>query len=106
IAAMVERTLTVADAYYRRAETGISSLPADCRPAIRSAAWIYADIGRVIRSRGGDGITRRARTSMWRKLVLLTRALRVKEPPGHPVPTQPAVPLARHLIEACVGTGA
>lgn len=106
IAMMIERALALAETYYRRAETGIPSLPADCRPAIRAAAWIYADIGRVIRSRGGDAITGRARTSMWRKLVLLMRALRAKEPSWRPLPSEPAVPLARRLIEACVGAEA
>lgn len=103
IATMVERTLALADIYYARAEVGIAGLPVDCRPAIRAASAIYADIGRVIRANGCDSISRRARTSTWRKLVLLARArfgrTRTSAVPGA---SAPPVALAGALVDACV----
>lgn len=66
--------LEEADDLYDRSSAGVDALPADCRPAIRAASSIYRDIGRVIRARDGDGVTRRARVSGPRKLWLVTRA--------------------------------
>jgi phytoene synthase len=106
VASMVERALQLADLFYARAELGIAGLPADCRPAIRAASWIYADIGRVIRARGFDSVNGRARTSVWRKLLLALRArLGAAAPaiaagPGAPVPP---IALAGALVDACVG---
>ncbi|NMC69818.1 MAG: phytoene/squalene synthase family protein [Myxococcales bacterium] len=71
---VVERLLCEADRLYERAAPGIPLLPKDCRPAIRAARLIYADIGRVIREAGNDSVSRRATTSRGRKLVLLLRA--------------------------------
>jgi phytoene synthase len=100
IAAMVERALVLADEYYRRADLGIAALPRDCQAAIRAARWIYADIGRVIRGRGCDSVTGRARTSTLRKLVLLLRTTWTRaQPPMLALP--PAIPLASALVDAC-----
>ncbi|MCK6573239.1 phytoene/squalene synthase family protein [Myxococcota bacterium] len=71
LGAVVLRLLDAADEHYRLAELGVPGLPADCRPAIRAAGSIYADIGRVIRRRGGNSVDRRAHTSALRKLWLL-----------------------------------
>lgn len=71
---VVRRTLDHAELLARRAEQGIPALPRDCRVAIRAAAWIYGDIGRVIRARGYDSVGGRAFTSGGRKLWLLARA--------------------------------
>ncbi|MEM7158855.1 MAG: phytoene/squalene synthase family protein [Myxococcota bacterium] len=68
------RLLAHADRLYARANAGIPALPRDCQPAIRAASTIYADIGRVIARRGFDSVTRRARTSGWRKLWRLAQA--------------------------------
>lgn len=105
IAAMVERTLAVADDYYRRADIGIDELPADCRAAIRAARWIYADIGRVIRDRGHDSVSHRARTSAWRKLVLVLAARLSRARGDRSLLRVPATPLAGALVDACVGVG-
>ncbi len=75
IARVTRRMLTTADQLYRRAETGISSLPRDCRASIMAARLIYADIGRVIARRGYDAIEARAVVSRPRKLLLMGRAL-------------------------------
>jgi 15-cis-phytoene synthase len=68
------RLLGHAEGLYARAQAGIPALPRDCRPAIRAAALIYADIGRAIARRGFDSVTGRAHTSAPRKLWLLARA--------------------------------
>lgn len=88
---VVERLLAEADALYRRADHGIGRLPADGRRAIRAARLIYADIGRVIRRRGCDSVSGRARTTGLRKSWLLARALlrptpRVEGDGGPPAP--------------------
>jgi len=70
------RMLACADAVYGRAAEGIRSLPTDCRLAIRAALLIYEDIGTEIRENGYDSVTRRAFTSLPRKLTLLYRAVR------------------------------
>ena len=79
---VVRRLLDVADTCYARATVGIAGLPEDCRPAIHAAALIYADIGRVIRKRGGDTVTSRARTSALRKVWLAIRARWAARRPG------------------------
>jgi phytoene synthase len=95
------RLLDEADRLYARAHAGIDMLPADCRPAIRAASAIYRDIGRVIRRRGGDGITGRARVSGLRKLWLVGRAA-FATPSASPTPDLAAPPLApaAALVEA------
>jgi phytoene synthase len=70
LATVIERLLVEADALYVRGRSGIPYLPADCRPAIRAAGLIYADIGRCIRDNGHDAVDRRAHTSGRRKLWL------------------------------------
>ena len=69
------RILDVADVLYLRADAGIAGLSSDVRPAIYAARYIYADIGRVIRERGGDSVTTRAVVSSSRKAALVWRAL-------------------------------
>ena len=73
IAMLTERLLGAADIYYRRALTGLGALPVSCRPAIKSAAFIYRDIGREIAAHGYD-LNRRAHTSTVRKLALIAKA--------------------------------
>lgn len=74
VAAAVQRLLGEAGRLYARAQPGIGALPSDCRPAIRAASMIYADIGRVVRARGFDSVGGRARVGFARKLWLLARA--------------------------------
>jgi len=75
IAAVVARLLAAADELYRRAEHGIAALPRDCRPAIRAARLVYAEIGREVQRHGHDSVTRRAVVSRRRKAALMARAL-------------------------------
>jgi phytoene synthase len=74
IASVIERLLKAADDLYHRAEAGIAALPRDCRPAIRSAQLVYAEIGEEVRRHGFDSISRRAVVSGRRKLMLISRA--------------------------------
>jgi len=74
IASVIARLLEAADDLYRRAEAGIAALPRDCRPAIRSAQLVYAEIGEEVRRHGFDSISRRAVVSGRRKLMLISRA--------------------------------
>lgn len=72
---VVAGLLAAADGLYARAEPGIAALPLRCRPAIRAAGTIYAEIGRAVEANGLDSVTRRARVSGARKAGLLTGAL-------------------------------
>lgn len=71
---VVQRLLHAADALYDRAEHGIATLPRDCRPAIRAARLVYAEIGRELERFGLDSVNRRVVVSRNRKLALMARA--------------------------------
>jgi phytoene synthase len=103
IATVVKRLLAEADHHYRLGHAGIESLPADCRHAIRTAALTYQDIGRSIAANGHDSLSRRARTTLPRKLALVLRAT----VPVAPVPafaqsarTEPADASVARLVAA------
>ena len=74
LAGVVARLLAEADRLHARAQAGIAALPADCRPAIRAAGLIYAEIGRAVAANGHDAVGARARVGTPRKLALLARA--------------------------------
>ena len=76
LAVVVQRLLENADAYYQRAEDGISELPLACRPAIFMARHCYAEIGHQVRRRRFDSVSGRAVVGTSRKLWLLTRVAR------------------------------
>ena len=75
VRAMTRRLLGYADVLYRRGEAGIALLPLACRPGIRAARLIYADIGREIARSGYRTLERRAVVSGPRKAALLARAV-------------------------------
>ncbi len=74
LGAIVQRLLDVADGLYRRAEAGIAELPRDCRPAIRAARLVYAEIGQQLQRDGLDSVSRRTVVSRQRKIALMARA--------------------------------
>jgi len=74
--------LDEADLLYDRSWSGIAGLPPGCRPAIRAASLLYAEIGTRIRAAGCDSVTRRAWTSRRTKLRLLAAALGGGRPRG------------------------
>ena len=98
LAGVVARLLAEADGLYQRAEAGIAALPSPCRPAIRAAALIYAEIGRVVAVQDHDSISTRARVGTARKLTLIARALRAD--PATPGLAAPALPEVAFLIDA------
>jgi phytoene synthase len=71
---VVARLLAEAQRLYLRAEPGIAMLPRDCRPAIRAAHRIYAEIGAEVARNGFDSVSQRAVVSSTRKLALVARA--------------------------------
>ena len=98
LAGIVARLLAESDRLYARAAAGIAALPPGCRPAIRAAGLIYAEIGRVVAGQDHDSVTRRARVRSARKLALIARALR--QPAVTADLAAPALPEAAFLIEA------
>ncbi|MGU3402583.1 phytoene/squalene synthase family protein [Methylobacterium brachiatum] len=98
LAGVVARLLAEADGLYRQAEAGIAALPAPCRPAIRAAALIYAEIGRVVARQDHDSVSNRARVRTTRKLALIARALRSGA--ARPGLAAPPMPEVAFLIDA------
>jgi phytoene synthase len=100
VRAVIARLLDAADQLYARVADGIAELEPACRPGIRAAQWIYADIGRLVRARGCDSIATRAIVPSGRKVWLVLCAMLPA-----PVPTAvgvPPPPLAatRMLVDA------
>lgn len=75
LVSVTERLLVAADGLYRQAEAGIAQLPRACRPAIRAARLLYAEIGEEVRRRGHSVLAGRAVVSARRKATLLVHAL-------------------------------
>jgi phytoene synthase len=101
IASVVQRLLAAADDLYARAEHGIAQLPRDCRPAIRAARLVYAEIGRELERRGLDSVNQRAVVSGRRKLALLARAGgAVLLAPADPTRRWSALPATQFLVTA------
>ncbi len=67
VLATTRRVVALAEEYYRSGIQGITLLPRACQPAILSAALMYRAIGRKVRSRNGDGVTRRVHVGGLRK---------------------------------------
>jgi phytoene synthase len=72
---VARRLLGVAQCYYRQAELGIAALPRACRPGIRAAGRLYAEIGEQVARNGFDSVSRRAIVSPQRKLLVLAAGL-------------------------------
>lgn len=101
VARVAARLLAVADGYYLRSQAGIAALPARCRPSIRAAGLIYAEIGREIERNGMDSVNRRAVTAKTRKLALLMRAMSGGGLTGNPrQPHTAEAPEASFLLDA------
>jgi 15-cis-phytoene synthase len=101
IAGVVQRLLAAADDLYARAEHGIAQLPRDCRPAIRAARLVYAEIGRELERRGLDSVNQRAVVSGRRKLGLLLRASGAAlRAPADPSRRWSALPATQFLVVA------
>ena len=99
---VVARLLAEAETLYLRSEAGIARLPADCRPAIYAARFLYAEIGREVARNGHDSVTRRAVVPGARKVSLASKALRTAMLPlgRRWALTKPALEETRYLVEA------
>lgn len=105
LARVIARLLAAADEFYRRGLAGTALLPADCRPAIRTAALVYRQIGvRVARS-GHDSVTRRATTPLGEKLALALAARRAGDG-GAELVCLPPDPAVAELVAAASRAGA
>ena len=99
IGSVVERLLQSAEFLYARSVSGIGALPPSCRPGIRAAGLIYADIGRRIARQRFDTVTQRAHVPGRRKTVLLARSLTAILKYGGDA-SAPALTATRYLVDA------
>lgn len=72
---VVQRVVSAADLLYRRVDAASACIPVACRPGIRAARLLYAEIGQQVLRNGFDSVSRRARVTRSRKLALLLAAL-------------------------------
>ncbi len=101
LAGVIERLLNHADMLYQRSEHGIPELPRDCRPAIRAARLVYAEIGEQLRREGLDSISRRVVVSKQRKLALMARAAGAAMiSSGRAGAELPVLPAVQFLVDA------
>ena len=99
LGATIQRLLQEADALYLRSGAGIAHLPLTCRPGIRLARTLYADIGREIERRGGDSVSHRAKVSTGRKFALAAQTLVAMALP-QPRELAPVLEEAQFLVDA------
>ena len=104
LASVIARLLTAAEHLYERAGAGIQSLPADCRPGIYAARYLYAEIGHELERRGLDSVSRRTVVSGTRKVQLLAKALAAAAPSREEAVTG-LLEEARFLVEAAAAAG-
>lgn len=103
IASVVQRLLREAAALYTRAEHGIAALPRDCRPAIRAARLVYAEIGEQLERTGLDSINRRVVVSKSRKLVLMAYASGAAwYAPGSADSSMAPLPAVQYLVDTAL----
>ena len=106
VASVIERLIKAADVLYQRSEHGIGQLPRDCRPAIRAARLVYAEIGRELEKAGLDSINHRAVVSGKRKLALIARASGAAIiAPANPKHHFDALPANQFLVQAAMLPG-
>lgn len=96
---VVKRLLGEAQTLYARSETGLSSLPKDCRTAIYGARLIYSAIGDVIERRGYDSVNSRASTTGLKKVWLLARAFFASRLAFPELVRRPPLPEVAFLVE-------
>ena len=99
LAGVVQRLLDEAAALYKGAGTGVALLPADCRPGINAARYLYSGIGGEVRRRGLDSVATRAVVPPGRKAGLFALALLDCLNPSR-AGTVGSLPAVRFLIDA------
>jgi 15-cis-phytoene synthase len=98
LAGVIARILRAADDLYERADAGIAGLPASCRPGIRAARLLYAEIGHELRRNGLNSVAHRAIVPAARKLRLLAQAAAPAF--AGEAPTQPCLEQGQFLVDA------
>ncbi|MEL6751504.1 MAG: squalene/phytoene synthase family protein, partial [Pseudomonadota bacterium] len=98
---VVERLLDAADEIYERALTGLSDLPATCRPGIRAAGMVYAGIGSQVRANGFNSVDHRAYTTRAHKVRLLVASISKRDLAGN-CDESPALAEVNYLVDAAV----
>ncbi len=96
---LTERMLDAARPLYDSGLTGIALLPEACRPAIRAAAAIYAEIGAEIARAGHDSIAQRAVVSKRRKIAIAAGSF-IPGRSGNADHAAPAAPECQFLVDA------
>jgi phytoene synthase len=76
---VVRRLLSEADRLYARSGVGIADLPLLCRPGIRAARFLYAEIGQQVERHAFDAVSRRAVVPPLRKAEVLVRSLTARD---------------------------
>jgi len=104
IGRVIRRVLQSAEALYARGALGIAQLPLRCRPGIRAAGLIYAEIGAALAGNGYDSVTVRAHVPARRKVALLARSLGVLVPAKSDAAAAPALAAAHYLVDAACGS--
>jgi phytoene synthase len=79
LGSVVRRLLDEADQLYARSGVGIAELPRLCRPGIRAARFLYAEIGRQVERYAFDAVSRRAVVPPLRKAQVLIRSLTARD---------------------------
>jgi phytoene synthase len=102
---VVQRLLAEADRLYALSGTGIAGLPFWCRPGIRAARFLYAEIGDQVERCAFDSVSRRAVVPPLRKAVVLAQSL-VARDRGMDGTSSPVHAQARFLIDALSDRGA
>lgn len=99
LGSVVKRLLDHADKIYKRAMTGVADLPTTCRPGIRAAALVYAEIGQKVRANNYNSVDYRAYTTKARKLSLM---LQVPGKPFDIISCDQSAPLpeVKYLVDA------
>jgi phytoene synthase len=103
---VVARLLAEADALYERSDHGVAKLPWRCRPAIRSARLVYAEIGKQVQRMDFDSVNKRAVVSTQKKIGLIGRAsaAAITLPSAGPARTPP-LPAIQYLVDAAASRG-
>jgi phytoene synthase len=99
LARVIAAVLDEADRLYGLATSGISYLPAACRPAIHASRLLYAEIGREVERLSYNSVSHRAVVSTRRKSMLMASAITaaVLKSDRSAVP---ALPEAQFLLDA------
>jgi phytoene synthase len=103
LAGVVRRLLDEADRLYQRSTAGIGQLPIVCRPSIRAAQVLYAEIGREVERQGFDSVSRRAVVDGKRKLALLGWSILTSQRIATGLVAEP-LEETRFLVDAVVAT--